>query len=341
MSVYTNLGAGLWSWDPFVRLERHHEDVIGRCTKLFWLALYTTPEAKMVVPGMFVGSVTTMAEASGMPVDSVRVYLDRLLEDDLVEYDIERRVLRMTQLPDCGESPSNGRAIRGWWRRFDTVPRCTVRDAHVTVLRWILDEWSRRNGKPISNDHAQAWSETFGRISVPPVRRRATRPVQTSLFSASGSLDPKFNMLDTNKCSTSVGLDPDTDPDTDQDQDLRSEGGMGGGRLVLMPMPAFDADDLAETLSTATGGRFPKALTRSARQALGAAISAAGASARGEGVLALLGEYIARHASQKVTPEIVTAPGWLEITIEQAQVWRAEAQAKIAAFAAARADAGI
>ena len=342
MSLFTAVGTGLWTWEPFRRLERHHEDVVGRCTKLFWLALYTTPEAKMSVPGLFVGSVTTMAEAARMPVDATRTYLDRLLDDDMVEYDVENRVLRMTVLPDAGESPSNGRAIRGWWRRFQNVPACAVRDAHSSVLRWILDEWCRTSGKSLSNDHTAAWNETFGRLPIPAPRRRAVRHVQTDLFALSGSRNPKINNLDTNNNGTSVPLDPDQDPEQDQDQDLlRSEGGSGGdgitapmpGKppvLTLVPHPAFGADDLAETLSKATGGKFSAALTRDQRIALGRAIDLSGDVVMHPSALAFLGEYVASLTSLRaasggdcgISIELVVSPGWISTGIKRGMDWK-------------------
>lgn len=345
MSLYTAIGTGLWTWSPFCRLERHHEDVIGRCAKLLWLALYTTAETKAYVPGIFVGSVTTMAEAARLPVDATRLYLDRLLEDDLVEYDIEHRVLRMTVLPDCGESPSNGRAIRGWWRRFQNVPECQVRDNHVTVLRWIIDEWCRRNQKALSNDHTTAWIETFGRLPTPAPRRRAPVHVQTDLFTASGSPNPKINNLDTNKSTTRVVLDPDPDPD--QGSGSQSpEGGAGGGRampgelapaagrkpvLTLVPHPAFGVDDLAEALHEVTGGDFPVALTREQRIALGRAIDVIGGIALHPNALAFLSDYVAslsalRGACVSMAPvsvELVTSPGWIAAAIQRGMEWRA------------------
>ena len=265
MSVFTQVGAGIWSWDPFRRLCRSHDDIVGRCTKLFWLALYTAPEAKLVTPGLWFGSITTMSEAAGLQADEALVYLDRLLEDEMVEYDRERRVLRLTQLPDHGESPKNGNTLRGWWRKFQTVPACAVRDAHVSTLRWIMDEWSRVQGKPISPDHQSAWDETFGRLPVPAPRRRGVRrlldadtstAVQPSLFGPQLSADSGLGnrsetvavgrhepasgpevcrSADLNKINYSetvrepFGNEREKDRDHDHDHVLSGEGGSGGG----------------------------------------------------------------------------------------------------------------
>lgn len=344
MSLYTSIGTGLWRWDPFRRLERHQDDTVGRVSKLLWLALYTTPEAKAALPGMFVGSVTTMAESASIPVDVTRTCLDRLLEDDLVEYDVERRVLRMTVLPDSGESPSNGRAIRGWWRRFQNIPECQIRDNHVSVLRWIIDDWCRVAGKPMSNDHAAAWNDTFGRLPTPAPRRRVPKHIQTDLFTASsgsGLRKQDFNMLDTNKCSTSVELDPRSGDGSGSGSQSPEEGGSGGGRprLALVPrVSCLDADDLAEVLSDATSGKFPLGLRKAQRQALGRAIDACAEQISSAECLAVLRDYVKQGMpqfedwsklsledramrSRGITPELVASPGWLSLALERSRQW--------------------
>lgn len=389
---YTNLGSGIWNWKPFRSLERSPDDIVGRCAKLLYLALYTTPEAKQQPPGLFVGSVTTIAEAAGFSIDDTRVYLDRLIEDDLVEYDVENRVLRLVALPDCQEFPTNGHGIRGWWRRFSNVPECPVRDAHVHTLAWILFEWCRVTGKNLSKSHQEAWAETFARIHVPTTRPRP-RPrkhLQTSLFalhsgaSSERSLnesrpadadrvpDPpdSFRSNDSNRNSYNDRITPvkrDQDPDRDQDQvpDLRSPEGGPGARapvLTLVPMAAFDADDLVDVLaaSSARLGGFPRAVTREQRQALQRAIEALPNVGSGQGVLALLREYIADGApglmlpldTTKVsaidrvnggwglTPAIVCAPGWLARAVDLASEWKAKQADTLASFSEARKKLG-
>lgn len=388
---YTNLGSGIWNWPPFRKLERSPDDIVGRCAKLLYLALYTTPEAKQQVPGLFVGSVTTIAEAAGFPVDATRTYLDRLLEDDLVEYDVENRVLRLVALPDSQEFPTNGNGIRGWWRRFSNVPECPTRDAHVHTLAWILYEWCRVTGKNLSKTHQDAWAETFARLHVPTTRPRP-RPkkhLQTDLFALQSGASPErslnelraedaergpdqrdsarsndFNMNSYNDRSTTVKREKDPEKDQDQvpDQvpDLRSpEVGSWGKQhpvLTLVPMAAFDADDLAEVL--ATTGMFPRALTREQRLALGRAIGHLDNVGSGQGVLAILREYIASGAPGLELPdptrllaqdrvdrrgislEMVCSPGWLERTIRLATDWKAKANDALASFAEARRKLG-
>lgn len=371
MSVFTKLSSQLWSWEPFRRLERYPGDQVGRGTKLFWLALYSVPEAKDSVPGLIKGSITTLAEACFIQPDDARLYLDRLLEDDLVEYDVERRVLRFTELPDCGESPPNGNTIRSWWRKFQNVPACPVRDAHVGLLWWLMQEWSRANGKPISANHMDAWKETFGRMDFQLQRPRHRKHVQTSLFESGnrsqlstaplalppGSVsasEPPINNLNRsgNGSLNGSGNRRDHDRwDQDQDQDLGSPDPEGGGagegrpRLALVPLVPVDADDLAETLAEATGGKFPLALSRTQRQALGRAIDACADVLTGMGVLAVLRDYVKQGMpgfedpsrltaqdraarSRGIVPELVATPGWLSLAIQRATRWAEDLAAK-------------
>ncbi len=320
MSIYTRIGASLWNWAPFRKLERSHDDLVGRCTKLFWLALYTSPDAKMGVPGLYLGSVTAMADASGVQPDDARRYLDRLIEDEMVEYDQESRVLRLTMLPDCGESPCNNKAVLGWWRRFQTFPRCAVRDAHVTLLRWLIDEWYEIN----DNDKAktapkavaieEAWVETFGRM--PAVARRSVvqKHVQTSLFSPTpepptptspgegrsvdnSASDPKLKDLrdsDRDPIPNRLGIESHVIQIQDPDPGSRSllpeaepisgaPAPAGRPRLALVPMPALPPSEYtAAELAQSLWGRslLARPLPAVAVEALTRAIGAGSDLAR-------------------------------------------------------------
>jgi hypothetical protein len=183
MTAFTRLGSSLWDWEPWTDLAAP--------ARILWLALYTSAEAKRHVPGLWHGGIPTMADAARMAPDDVIAALDRLLERDLVEYDPKFRVLRLCELPDPGERPSNGKVILGWWTRFGTVPACPVRDSHVKTLAWICHEGSKLSGKEFTPDHVTAWERTFGTIVVPQPRRRGIRrladsdtgtQVQPSLF---------------------------------------------------------------------------------------------------------------------------------------------------------------
>lgn len=233
MTVYTRVGSSIWHWEPLCNLDSD--------SRLLWMSLYTSAEARRLVPGIFCGSITTMAESARMSGDSVVASLDRLLEHDLVEYDRKLRVLRLTQLPDCGESPANGKIVLSWWIRFKSIPSCAVRDAHVTTLRWIMEEWSRENGKVISGDHERAWKSTFGQVVIPAPRRRGVRRLaesdtstasQPSLFDAPSK--PSVDVGDT------VGAE--TYPQTDA-------GSVDNSAVLRQSKEIRDLDTVSDTVS--------------------------------------------------------------------------------------------
>jgi hypothetical protein len=212
VSGYTRLGCEIWSWEPFIQLSYDARNL--------WWGLYTSPEARRTVPGLFSGSISTMAEAARMPSDDAIRALDKLLEAEMVEYDLSMRVLRMTLLPDAGEGPSNGNIIRGWWNRFSTLPRCQIRDAHVSTLRWLVDEYWRMSADGVIPEHVEkAWLGTFAHptrgIPLLPPRKRGVRRLcdsdtststQPGLFdaalSASRRMPPPSGGSDTEGCRT-------------------------------------------------------------------------------------------------------------------------------------------
>lgn len=189
MSGYTRLGALLWDWEPFTKLDYE--------TRNLWLALYTSASARRLIPGLWSGGIHVMAESACMQPDDVLRALDKLLERNMVEYDDRSRILRLTMLPDAGDWPASPNILKGWWNRFIGLPSCQVRDAHVATLRWMIDHGSRFKGGPnktASVGLEEAWQETFGTIAVPATRRRGRRqmaesdtstPVQPSLFQIS------------------------------------------------------------------------------------------------------------------------------------------------------------
>ncbi len=99
-----------------------------------------------------------MAEEASLALSDVETGLRELIAAELVEYDPETRVARLTVLHDRLHRPDNGNMIRGWWSRFRTFPACAVRDRHVATLRWLIGDWTE--------DHVTAWSEGFGPLEA-------------------------------------------------------------------------------------------------------------------------------------------------------------------------------
>jgi hypothetical protein len=301
MTIFTRLGAGLWDWEPWTELFP--------VARILWLALYTSSEAKRNVTGLWQGGIPAMADAARLAPDDVISALDQLLEREMVEYDRKLRVLRLCDLPDPGEHPHNGKVILSWWRRFQTVPVCPVRDAHVRTLAWVCHEGCRLAGKTFTPDHQTAWDKTFGTIVVPPKRRRGVRTLadsdtstqrQPSLFPPNASSLPsgsggasqsepsypqipqppvdnsaalhqsnKNNIADT-VCDTVCDTVRIPDPDSGSGSlDLSGEGERGRARPLLTLVPPYAA---AEVLRVMGGGKWDPAFDRSHQNALSALI---------------------------------------------------------------------
>jgi len=171
MSSFTRLSALVWEWPRLTAL-----DFVARA---FWVLLYTAPHARKGVPGIWHGSVSSMADAARMEIDEASRCVDLLIDKELVEYDPRHRVLRLMELHDAGEWPSNPNIMLSWWKRFQDVPECGVRDAHVQTIRWMLDRGARDAANNVSRKptakHEDIWAQTFGTVTIPVTRRRGVR----------------------------------------------------------------------------------------------------------------------------------------------------------------------
>lgn len=188
MTLYTRIGACLWNWEPWLALDDGPRNL--------WLALYTTAEAKRIIPGLWHGSINQMAEASRRSFTDTWKNLDKLLEAEMVEFDQKHRVLRMTMLPDAGEYPASPTILASWWSKFLLVPTCLVRDAHVGIIRWILDTGAKqvkknRSGRP-TPAHEEMWEETFGTIAPVAARRRGIRRLSDQANDTSTDVQPSL-----------------------------------------------------------------------------------------------------------------------------------------------------
>ncbi len=144
--AFTRVGSSLWDWLPFVNLD-------NPWSRIVWLGLYTSSYAKRLPPGLWHGGPALVAEAAKAPPMEAYESLKDLATRRMIEIDPKLWVIRLIQLPDKGERPTQGNAIRSWWTRFQTVPRCQVRDEWVTLLRWLSE--------PFTPHHDEAWNETF------------------------------------------------------------------------------------------------------------------------------------------------------------------------------------
>lgn len=148
MASYTKIGPSLFDWPLFCSLSypaRH-----------LWLALYASREAKRQLPGLFNGGVATIADSAKMGSIEVFECLAELQEKKVVNHDSSTKLTLFTSLPDRGERPSNGRCLKGWWRRWGDLPESSLKYRWVTLLQWLT--------VPMTSDHEKVWVNTFGTV---------------------------------------------------------------------------------------------------------------------------------------------------------------------------------
>ena len=141
-----------------------------------------------------------MGDAAEQTPNQVYNALDEIIKARLVSYDAENRVLRYRVLPDARERAHTWQAIHGWWRRFNTVPQCPQRDAHVPLLKWMMDQGE------VNEKMSDAWRQTFGTVFVPRAEPDFVAP---SLFDNSTSVQPSLfsppPKLDSNNSAPLLG----------------------------------------------------------------------------------------------------------------------------------------
>lgn len=318
--TFTMLGNEVFTWERLLPVK-----IVAR---YFWIALYTS--VRRVLPGLWVGGLPTLGDAAKMQPDDVIVALDNLLEHELVEYDRKREVLRLTEFPDRTYRPDNGRAIKGLYNRFRCVPDCDIRNAHVETLKWLLDDPTR----PVKDDHARAWSETFGLVTVPPPRKRGVRrlldsdtsnPFQVSLFAS-----PSEKVIHPPK--------PDTHTDTHRSKiyDLRSSSSDLGeskpraNTLALVPLPEdlpFSVPEMLEAVAAESAGRFAAGpVDERLADALCATIRACASAEVGVADLRVVGRWLAQGGLAYRTdlgPSWAAKPGELLTALGAARCWEA------------------
>lgn len=148
--AWTPLGGDWWDWQPLAEA--------APTTRLFWLALYSSHQAKRCLPGLWHGGLAVMADVARLELAQVEGALSELLELRLVEHDPVAKVARLVELPDRLDRP-NGDQIIGWWGRWRKIPQCTVRDSHVETLRWLCGDFTQYG--------QQCWDETFATVPRP------------------------------------------------------------------------------------------------------------------------------------------------------------------------------
>jgi hypothetical protein len=153
--AYTRLGATVFDWAPYY--ER------SMAARNIWLALYASPQSKKGIPGLFHGGVGALSEAARMGAGPAIEALRELCEAGLAAHDERNRVIRMTQLPDKLEKPSNGKVLKMFWNRWKDFPESELKYHHIATVHWLCEELLSNTMK---REHWATWDMTFGTIPV-------------------------------------------------------------------------------------------------------------------------------------------------------------------------------
>jgi hypothetical protein len=331
-----------------------------------WMVIYT----KSIIPGLWTGDVQDLSSQSFLSAEDTLRGLDELRSRELIEFDRAHRVLRLTQLPDAGEWPAAPTILKSWWGHFNRkVQACPVRDSHVSVLRWLVDEGARQSSKNTSGRpsalHEQIWSETFASVGIPVPRRRGVQRFgesgletvnQPSLFAL---LEPRPSQVVETETDSSTGVDKsgpreiNTLSGSERVSRPSGEGegagegvflGRGGAEgegidkrpmLTLVPPPAyapFTLEQLLDVLDT----RGPK-LYEHERDAISEAITASTDLVLGEDA----NEILKHVASSRIPAREAGRPGVLRAELERARARCAVARDRVAVMREAREKAGV
>lgn len=228
---YTSIGHSLFHWKPI--------RPVSCAARWLWLACYAGDGTKRSVPGLFPGSMHGMAEAAEITYNETFNALDELIVHKLVVFDAENRLLRYLQLPDAHDRAHTFQAISGWFTRFRSLPACPQRDAHVPLLKWMVEQGE------VNERMSQMWKTTFGTIAIPTDLPRygsialsdTGTAVQPSLFGPPPTPPNKIKTINPSPHPSPLGLDQD--PDQDQVSDLGEEEGEDPPAGPLVPSGAI------------------------------------------------------------------------------------------------------
>lgn len=150
---FANIPPSLWDEAEFVRLTEKGQ--------LLLLYLVTGPEAQgAAVPGLLVTSVGALADGRRQSTLDVHDTLAELAQEGWVEHDGPNRLIRVPRAPGWSP-PGSTNVVRGWWRRWLTLPASALRARQLEPLREVIvgrREWTA------------VWHETFGSfVTLPPV----------------------------------------------------------------------------------------------------------------------------------------------------------------------------
>jgi len=342
-TTYTKVGGDLFNWERLRPLEI--------ATRYLWVGLYISHRRTII--GLWNAGLPTIADVAKMQPDDALTALDELLQHDLVEYDRNKDVLRLTEFPDRCERPQNPSHLQSIWTRYRGVPNCPVKYAHVETLEWLLTD-PIEAPKP---SMIEQWQKTFGTIPPQAHRKRGVRrllddsdtstAVQPSLFTQSGS--PVVHPTKSDTVSDTVSPHPLIYDQRSKISDLPIRESNGRAEielpivygeiplgvppptrpsLALVPLPAdtpFTIDQMLHELEAESAGRFAAGpLDHRLSEPLYATIRACGESRVGLDDLRVVGRWLAAGGlafRSDLGPAWVAKPGTIIDAVGSARAW--------------------
>lgn len=239
---FTSLRPDLFNWAPYYRLSA----IARQC----WLGIYASAEAKAWLPGLVRMSVPVLADAVRIGTMDAMSGMRELVDTAAAVVDDDYRIIRLTALPDKGERPHNGNALRGFWTTWQRLPPSPLKYDWLDTLWWLVN--------PLTKDHNKVWSATFGSVEAPEPKPQATpvpETAQIGLFEQNFDKGSDSNQvvipwrMDGSSHAASTGIGSGTGSGTGSG--IRESNGRANDRSP----PTMNLYDVLETLATTSGGR--------------------------------------------------------------------------------------
>jgi hypothetical protein len=128
--------------------------------RIIWMYFLTSP-IRNSLPGLFRGTVLSVAEGIERSPEKTQIHLDAVLATGMAQYDPERRLFRLPKAPLYTKGP-NPNIVKSWWKDWQLLPDSELKYQHVPAL---ADAVNLRNAVIL-----RIWSDTFGKVleGLPP-----------------------------------------------------------------------------------------------------------------------------------------------------------------------------
>lgn len=146
--AYASIDPRMWDDEKFVALDDS--------ARLLWVYLITGPEAINGPPGLIVIGTAGLSEALRRSTQDIASALDRLRASGMVEVDPLHRLIRVPKAP-LYRAPGNPNVVRGWYRRWTSLPNSQLKYAQLESMREALALVE------VSGSSREMFEQTFGR----------------------------------------------------------------------------------------------------------------------------------------------------------------------------------